>query len=210
MPIPFSDGHVPRNEYDAIFVTLDAYRKKIEEFIPELQGKVLVDYPNQNIVRVNPPSVTIMCSLDVIRRKLGGTKVVKQTVNPDGQTWTRWTQVGWARIVFQMDLWATNATERGTIHQALMGLLQPIWILDLNELATAQLTLQHYRPIREHREDEVAREIYQGVILTPELIKETLYKVNDVYVGISTEWPEPPPPAQQGYYPNIHVYDADQ
>lgn len=216
MPIPGNDGIQGRNDYDAIFLTLDAYRKEIANHISELadvgaeqRTRILVDYPNQNTYKVNPPELVIMDSLSVIRRRLGGTKTVRQTINPDGQTWTRVTQVGYGRIVFQMDLWARNATERGKIHTALMGLLQPRWELKIGEDAIATLVLQHYRPIREGREDEVARSIYQGFILTPELVTQTLYNVNDIYVGVSTQWPEPAVPEVPTYYPNVHVYDAD-
>lgn len=205
MPEINGDGIVGRNEYDTVFQTFDAYRKEIERLIPELEGNVLVDYPNQNKVKlINPPKLIIMDSYSVIRHKMGGTRKMKQTINPDGETWTRITRVGFGRIIFQMDLWAQNATQRGQIHAALMGLAQPLWVLNTGDDSQATMILQHYRPIRENREDEVARMIYTGYILAPELIKETLYKVKDIYVRLAIMHKKETAPELEPYSPNVH------
>lgn len=204
------------NNYDALNITLDAYRQEIEKMIPELapyvdaggqtRSRVLVDYPDQNVVKVNPPQLTIMDSLSVIRHKIGGTRKVSRALNPDGKTWRQVSRVGFGRIIFQMDLWAENATQRGKIHAALMGLMSPKWTLKVGDDAIAVLVLQHYRPVRDGRENSVARSLYQGYILTPELVAETLYNVEEINVGLgflTGKGPEPPATTK----PRVNFYE---
>lgn len=203
--IPNNDGIVGRNDFDSTFIILDAYRRAIEENIPELKDRVLVDYPNSNIEKMtSPPKLVIMDSYSVVRHKMGGVYKIKQTLNDDGETWTRISRVGFNRLIIQMDLWAKNATERGKIHAALMGLTQPIWIMEVDDVVVGTMMLQHWRPIRESREDEVCRMIYTGYILCPELVREKLYKVKDVIIRLAFLNKKQTAPEIQPYSPNIH------
>jgi hypothetical protein len=202
-----TDEGLGRNLYDSAAVTIDAYRQQIELICPELVGRTYTDYPDQNQITVKPPQLTIMNSLTVTHHKLGGTKKVNRTLDPSGTTWTQVSRTAYDRIIFQMDLWALNATQRGAIHAAIMGQFAPYWILEIGtDGAEAVMVIQHYRPIRDGRKDSIARFIYQGFILTPELVKETLYQVKDIYVGVGLLLDKGPmlPPVT---HPVVHFYD---
>lgn len=206
MPDLNDDGLESRNWYDSAAVTIEAYRKGIEAICPELVGRTYTDYPDQNQVIVKPPQLVIMNSLTVTHHKMGGTRRVNLTLDPSGDTWTQTNRTAFDRIVFQIDLWALNATQRGSIHAAIMGQFEPYWVIDLNADAQCAMVMQHFRPIRDGRKDSIARTIYQGYILTPELTKETLYTVKDIYVGIGLlldKGPDLPPIT----HPRVHVYE---
>jgi hypothetical protein len=206
MPDLNDDGLESRNFYDSTAQTIELYRQRIEAICPELVGRTYTDYPDQNQVIVKPPQLTIMNSLTVTRHKMGGTRYVNRTLDAAGDTWTQTNRTAFDRVVFQMDLWALNATQRGSIHAAIMGQFEPYWVLDVGDDGQCVMVIQHFRPIRDSRKDSVARTIYQGFILTPELTKETLYTVKDIYVGVGLlldKGPDLPPIT----HPHVHVYE---